>query len=70
MKTWLSIGRSTRALACSAQTRLREGSSKSTNTYRPNVRFRYFVSGQARTSEKLYPTSIVRSFASKAPLSA
>lgn len=42
----------------------RVGSSKSTTTYRPEVRFRHLVSGQAYTSERLYPTSIVRTHAS------
>ena len=40
-------------------------SSTSTTTYRPDLKFRYLVGGVKYESDRLYPTIIVRSFASR-----
>jgi hypothetical protein len=39
-------------------------SSNSTTSHRPDVRFRYLVGGRTYRSERLYPSVIVRSYAS------
>ena len=49
----------------SADTDSRLGRSNSTTTHRPDVRFRYSVNRAEFESDLLYPTSIVRTFASR-----
>ena len=50
----------------SADTDHRLGRSNSTTTHRPDVKFRYRVSGQEYESDLMYPTIIVTSYASHA----
>ena len=43
----------------------RVGSSNSTTSHRPDVKFRYVMAGTTYESDLLYPTKIVRGYASK-----
>ena len=53
-------------VSTSSDTDPRLGHSTSTTTYRPDVRFSYVVAGRRYESDLLYPTSIVRTYASQA----
>jgi hypothetical protein len=59
-----TIVRSLVVASSTADTDPRLGRSSSTTSHRPDVRFCYSVSGREYESELLYPTRIVRAYAS------
>ncbi len=56
--------------SASSNTDRRLGRSNSTTTHRPDVKFRYRVSGTEYESDLLYPSSIVQTYASESSAAA